>query len=232
MPCPLPISRYCRLLGSSKFFFSFWIASWQITTLETSQVRQMVHPLFFGSLSYILFIYFMYISTTLISSDIPEKGTRSHYRWLWAIMWLLGIELRTSGRAVSALNHWAISLSLLISNFTYPRTLIYPDAVGKPTHPIVFSITVLGWTSVDCSHVSTEAAGVTAPGWGEQDIRRQHGSPNTLLGVCVTGVPLFWHTSQGLLKSLNKSKVEKPPEGHTHVYWESKLGCTHLASSH
>jgi hypothetical protein len=30
-----------------------------------------------------LFIYFMHISTpTLISSDIPEEGTRPHYRWL------------------------------------------------------------------------------------------------------------------------------------------------------
>jgi hypothetical protein len=28
---------------------------------------------------------------------------------LWATMWLLGFELRTSGRAVSILNHWAIS---------------------------------------------------------------------------------------------------------------------------
>jgi hypothetical protein len=27
----------------------------------------------------------------------------------WATMWLLGIELRTSGRAAGALNHWAIS---------------------------------------------------------------------------------------------------------------------------
>ena len=36
----------------------------------------------------------------------------SHYRWLWAIVWLLGIELRTSGRAVSALNCWAISPAL------------------------------------------------------------------------------------------------------------------------
>jgi hypothetical protein len=34
-----------------------------------------------------------------------ERGIRSHYRWLWATTWLLGIELRTSGRTVSALNH-------------------------------------------------------------------------------------------------------------------------------
>jgi hypothetical protein len=37
------------------------------------------------------------------------RHTGSHYRWLWATTWLLGIELRTSGRTVSALNHWAIS---------------------------------------------------------------------------------------------------------------------------
>jgi hypothetical protein len=47
----------------------------------------------------------MYVSTLLLSSDTPEEGIGSHYRWLCAIMWLLGIELRTSGRAVNALNH-------------------------------------------------------------------------------------------------------------------------------
>jgi len=53
----------------------------------------------------------MYVSTLSLSSDTPGEGIRSHYRWLWAILWLLGIELRTSGRAVSALNHWAIAPS-------------------------------------------------------------------------------------------------------------------------
>jgi hypothetical protein len=51
-----------------------------------------------------LFIYLMHMSTLSLSSDTPEEGVRSHYRWLWATMWLLGIELRTSGKAVSALN--------------------------------------------------------------------------------------------------------------------------------
>jgi hypothetical protein len=46
----------------------------------------------------------MYVSTLQLSSDIPEGGIRPHYRWLLGIMWLLGIELRTSGRAVSAVN--------------------------------------------------------------------------------------------------------------------------------
>jgi hypothetical protein len=50
------------------------------------------------------FIYLFYMSTLLLSSDIPEEGIRSHYRWLCATMWLLGVELRNSGRAISALN--------------------------------------------------------------------------------------------------------------------------------
>ena len=47
----------------------------------------------------------MYMSTRLLSSDTPEKDTRFHHRWLGLIMRLLRIELRTSGRTVSALNH-------------------------------------------------------------------------------------------------------------------------------
>ena len=52
----------------------------------------------------------MYMSALSLSSD---KGIRSHYRWLWPTMWLLGFELRTFGRAIGALNCWAISGSLL-----------------------------------------------------------------------------------------------------------------------
>jgi hypothetical protein len=44
-----------------------------------------------------------------LSSDTPEEGIISCNGWLWATKWLLGIELRTFGRAVSALNCWAIS---------------------------------------------------------------------------------------------------------------------------
>jgi hypothetical protein len=62
-----------------------------------------------------LVIYFMYVGTLSLSSDTPEDSIRSHYRWLWATMWLLGIELRTSGRAASALNCWATSPARLLS---------------------------------------------------------------------------------------------------------------------
>ena len=64
-------------------------------------------PLFFFSF---YFIFSIYVSTPLsLSSDTPEEGIRSSYRCLWATMWMLWIELRTSGRAISALNHWVIS---------------------------------------------------------------------------------------------------------------------------
>jgi hypothetical protein len=56
----------------------------------------------------------MYVSTLLLSSNTPEEGIGPHYRWLWTTMWLLGFELRTSGRAVRALNHWAISPTWII----------------------------------------------------------------------------------------------------------------------
>ena len=48
------------------------------------------------------FVFFMYMNA--LSSYSLEDGTRSHYRWLCATMWLLGIELGTSGRVASALN--------------------------------------------------------------------------------------------------------------------------------
>jgi hypothetical protein len=51
------------------------------------------------------FIYFMYMSTPLLSSDTPEEGGH------WIPLQMVGshhvfarIELRTSGRAVSDLN--------------------------------------------------------------------------------------------------------------------------------
>ena len=44
------------------------------------------------------------MNTLLLSSDTLEEGMDPTYRWLRATMWLLGIELRTLGRAASALN--------------------------------------------------------------------------------------------------------------------------------
>jgi hypothetical protein len=64
----------------------------------------------------------MYMSTLSLSPDTAEEGVRSYYRWLWATMWLLGIELRTSRRAVGGLNHWAISPAPLPWISTHSRS--------------------------------------------------------------------------------------------------------------
>jgi len=72
-----------------------------------------------------LFIYLLiYECFICIYTCMPEEGIRSLYRWLWATVWLLGIELRTSGRAVSALNRWTISPALVIENLTRQRAFL------------------------------------------------------------------------------------------------------------
>ena len=50
--------------------------------------------------TYLLFIQY----SACMYACRQEESTRSHYRWLRATMWLLRIELRTFGRAGSALN--------------------------------------------------------------------------------------------------------------------------------
>ena len=77
------------------------------------------------------FIYFIYVNTLSLSSDTPEEGIGSHCRWLWATMWLLGIEFRTFGRAASALNCWAIS-PVPVFGFL---TLVFSEA-GALTAPV------------------------------------------------------------------------------------------------
>jgi hypothetical protein len=67
----------------------------------------------------------MYMSTLWLSSVTAEEGIWSHYRWLWDTIQLLGIVLRTSGRAVSALNRWAISPALVLQRYA---RLSFPSA--------------------------------------------------------------------------------------------------------
>jgi hypothetical protein len=46
------------------------------------------------------------MSTLLLSSEHQKRVPQPpSYRWLWATLWLLGIEPMTSGGAVSAHNH-------------------------------------------------------------------------------------------------------------------------------
>ena len=71
---------------------------------------------FFLSFFLFLVVNLFYVCEYTVCSLQKNQKRESHpitdgpcYRWLWATIWLLGIEHRTSGRAVTALNHWAIS---------------------------------------------------------------------------------------------------------------------------
>jgi hypothetical protein len=77
-------------------------------------------------LFFLRFIYLSYVSALSHSSDTPEDGIRSHYWWLWAAMWLLGIEL---GHVVAG--NWTQDLlknsqcSYLLSHLSSPKELIF-----------------------------------------------------------------------------------------------------------
>jgi hypothetical protein len=89
--------------------------------------------IFFINKSFLfLKICFIYITTLELSSDTSEEGIRSHYRLLWATMWLLGIEHRSFGRAVSALNHWAISPALVFIPPPTPPSRVSLYSPGCP----------------------------------------------------------------------------------------------------
>jgi hypothetical protein len=61
-------------------------------------------------------LFILCMRTLSLSSDTPMEDIRFHYRWLWATtMWLLGIELKTSGRTASVLLTAEPSLQPLIS---------------------------------------------------------------------------------------------------------------------
>jgi hypothetical protein len=102
----------------------------------------------------------------LLFSDAPEEGIRSHYGWLWATMWLLGFELRTFRRAVSALNHWAISPAPYGSFNTTASVLITPCTLNRLCWGLWVSLDIYLIYVCECLHACKCA--VCVPG-GHQD---------------------------------------------------------------
>ena len=142
-----------------------------------------------------------------MSSDTPEEGIRSYYRWLWATTWLLGFELRTSGRTVNALTHWAISpapkflLLNVYGNYAYVN-------VWRRGHWILWS-----WRYVVVSH---------QVGAGKLNLGLWKSSAcSSLLGSLSFPSPLFVGTTW-----------ENTPKGRPSPLWfgeESHLTSSHLA---
>jgi hypothetical protein len=57
-------------------------------------------------------------------------------------MWLLGFELRTSGRAVGALNHQAISPALCILLLKQKHTMTLGSTESKTTSELCCSLSI------------------------------------------------------------------------------------------
>ena len=66
---------------------------------------------------------------------LQKRASDFCYGWLWATMWLLGFELRTFGRAVGALNRWAISPPPRYFLFTFQMMSPFLFPLWKPTIP-------------------------------------------------------------------------------------------------
>jgi hypothetical protein len=90
-----------------------------LSDLSLSDYIYIIYIIYIISLSIYIYIYTTNVSLSLyiyiereresLCSETPEESMGSYNRWLWATMWLLGIEFRAPGRTASALNLWAIS---------------------------------------------------------------------------------------------------------------------------
>ena len=88
---------------------------WALCLLSKHSTTELnPQPLLFFSKRCIYLLCIQHSGTACIYARPIEEGMGPHYRWLWATLWLLRIELRTSGRAVSVLNLWSISFSPVI----------------------------------------------------------------------------------------------------------------------
>ena len=100
-----------RFLLHFKKVFDNLTYEYCVYTISTFPLPPSLPPKVITSFSFfIIYFYLMcivfYLHTCLWGCQLPWSWS---YRQLWTTMWLLGIELRTSGRAASALNRWAIS---------------------------------------------------------------------------------------------------------------------------
>jgi hypothetical protein len=73
--------------------------------LHPTVLKSPIFPCLIFSFLFLLNMFFVFIIIKFYSCLIWS------YRCLWATMWVLGIEPRSSGKAVSAFNWWAISIA-------------------------------------------------------------------------------------------------------------------------
>ena len=145
----------------------------------------------------------MYVSTLLFSSCTSEEGIR----WLWT-MWFLEIELRTSGRAISDLNCWAILKFLSYRSFislvrVTPRYFILFVAIVKDVVSLICF-------SVCLSFIQKKAT----------DLFELILYPATLLKLfisCSSFLVEFWQILNLMIKILHWKRKPCPRKTNTHA---------------
>jgi hypothetical protein len=94
-PFPLVLDKAilcCIYSWSHGPLFGWWLTPWELWVVG------------------LVDIYFLILCMSALAMPwMQEEGIGSYYNRLWGTIWLLGIELRTSGRATTALIFWAIS---------------------------------------------------------------------------------------------------------------------------
>ena len=126
LPClkNIPLSVYL-FISWEIYVFRFWL--FWINLLWKFKQRYYMNMLFYIKSIY-LYMYgcfvYMYVCEPHAHSDLrPEAGIGlpGARGLLWATIQMLGIEPRSSGRAVSSLNCWAISPGPIVLFFTLSK---------------------------------------------------------------------------------------------------------------
>ena len=114
-----PIAASTRPTGFSFFFFwNWWCVPFTSELKDSAVLGACTVESLLGTvgpstkitpkMDQKLFILYMWLHCRCLQTH-QKRASDPHYRWLWATIWLLGIELRTFGRTVRALHCWAIS---------------------------------------------------------------------------------------------------------------------------
>jgi hypothetical protein len=108
-----------------------------------------------------------------------RRGHPIHYRWLWATMWLLRIELKTSRRTVSVLNHWAISPAPILPFYghkcfalLYVCTMWLPIACRgqkRALGPLELQLQIWLWVAMEPNPGPVQEQEVLQLWWFEQE---------------------------------------------------------------
>ena len=143
-------------------------------------------------------LLYIHTSTCLKRASVPPID-----RWLWATMWLLGTELKTSGRAASACNRWVILLprtnflEMGISIFSLLLSGLFLLACYLKAWKTIISLVFLLFSEDFYLFVFWERVLLCSSGWPGVYYVDEGGSELSnppVSASCVLVLQVCWHT--------------------------------------